>query len=203
MDPKTGFHSDFSSYGPNYQGHVKPNVCAPGDVMAARGKKIVNIQGTSFSCPLMAGFAACLLQFKPDLIGKPIQTMRYLEEHSSLYPYFDYAHGYGIPDASYIISGVKNSGKAAFALKDESAKKSININLNETSNDPYFIEAWKHSLYVKFLDEAGKIISYQLFSVQPFTKEISAPYDKIEKVNAVEVHYAGITKKIILNHYAH
>jgi|688.fasta_scaffold101964_3 subtilisin family serine protease len=203
VDPRSGYHIDFSSYGPNYLGHVKPNLCAPGDVMAARGMKIGNIQGTSFSCPLMAGFAACLLQFKPELIGKPIQSMRFLEEHSSLYPYFDYAHGYGVPDVNYILEGKRNTGNAALSLKDEGAKKSINIHFEETSADPYLINEWKHSLYVKFLDENGKVISYQLYEVKSDMKEIDVSYQRVENVFAVEAHYAGVTKKLILNHYAH
>lgn len=203
VDPKNGYHIDFSSYGPNYLGNVKPNLCAPGDVMAARGMKISNIQGTSFSCPLMAGFAACLLQFKPSLIGKPIEAMRFLEEHSSLYPYFDYAHGYGVPDVDFILEGSRNTSSNALSLKDEAVKKSINIQLEEISDDTYLIEEWQHSLYVKFLDEKGKIISYQLYEVKAGTKAIDVPYNKVDQVFAVEAHYAGTTKKIILNHYSH
>jgi hypothetical protein len=129
--------------------------------------------------------------------------MRFLEEHSSLYPYFDYAHGYGVPDVNYILEGKRNTGNAALSLKDEGAKKSINIHFEETSADPYLINEWKHSLYVKFLDENGKVISYQLYEVKSDMKEIDVSYQRVENVFAVEAHYAGVTKKLILNHYAH
>lgn len=203
VDSKTGYHIDFSSYGPNANGNVKPNLCAPGDVMAARGMGISNIQGTSFSCPLISGFAACLLQFQPELIGKPIQAMRFLEEHSSLFPYFDYAHGYGVPDATSILNEEKVNNKSEFMLKDASVKKEIEISFTETADTPYFTEDWEHALYVKFLDDKNRIIAYELYDVQPFTKEISAEYGKYQEVTAVEVHYAGSTKKIILNHFSH
>jgi len=203
VSPLTGWHINFSSFGPNYKGKVKPNLCAPGDVMAARGLKITNIQGTSFSCPLIAGFAACLLQFKPELRGKPLASIKFLEENSTLFPYYDFAHGYGIPDAGLILAGKKEENKASFILRDDAVKKGIVIQLNQTDTGGYLIDSWQHSLYLKMLNEKNEIIEYQLFSLQPDVKEIEVKYGHLSETFSMEVHYAGTTKKIVLNHFSH
>ena len=58
----SGIHRSFSSFGPTADFRMKPNVVAYGDVMGASKKGISKTQGTSFSCPLVAGYAACVWQ---------------------------------------------------------------------------------------------------------------------------------------------
>lgn len=98
-------HISFSSYGPSADGRQKPNVCAFG---YARTANVSNdtathyVHGTSFSCPLVAGFAACAWQASP---GKSAMDMFHaIERSADLYPYHDYAFGYGVPQASYFTA---------------------------------------------------------------------------------------------------
>ncbi len=68
----TGELAGFSSRGPTADGRVKPDVVAQGVavlVASASGNPdtYVRLSGTSFSCPLVAGVAACLLQAYPNL----------------------------------------------------------------------------------------------------------------------------------------
>ncbi|CAG5078417.1 S8 family serine peptidase [Parvicella tangerina] len=99
INPWTGIHTSFSSYGPTADMRMKPNVSAFGHVIAANGKgKLSETQGTSFASPLMAGYAACVMEMYPDL--KVMEIYQMIEASSHLYPYFDYAHGFGIPNAS-------------------------------------------------------------------------------------------------------
>lgn len=96
-------HIYFSSYGPSADGRMKPNVSAYGTALAAArimGKDtIIWVDGTSFSCPLVAGFAACALQSTPTLSA--MQLKEAIERSCDLYPYFDYALGYGVPQAHF------------------------------------------------------------------------------------------------------
>lgn len=101
VDPETDYHTSFSSYGPNQRKILKPNVCAYGHVIAASPKSLTKTQGTSFSSPLVAGFAACALQSLGKV--KWAELFKAIEESGHLYPYFDYAHGYGIPQAAGIL----------------------------------------------------------------------------------------------------
>lgn len=102
IQPNTGFHAGFSSYGPTADFRLKPNVCAFGQVMAAAKKGIKRMHGTSFAAPLIAGFAACVWQLNPKATN--MEIFHKIENAASLYPYFDYAHGYGIPQAGYFFA---------------------------------------------------------------------------------------------------
>ena len=96
LDPETGLHLEFSSVGPTADRRLKPNLSAFGIVLTttARGG-YERLEGTSFASPLVAGFAACLWQQQRQLTA--MQLFRALEKSAELYPYFDYAHGYGRP----------------------------------------------------------------------------------------------------------
>lgn len=88
----------FSSRGPAFDGDVKPNVCAQG--LAAVGinvfEQIVRINGTSFSCPITAGMAACLWQAFPEKSNMEIFYAIEKSAHLFSNPNDDY--GYGIPN---------------------------------------------------------------------------------------------------------
>ena len=97
----SGLHRDFSSFGPTSDYRMKPNVVAFGDVMGATKNGIEKAYGTSFSCPLVAGFAACVWEKHPNKSN--MEIFKLVERSGSLFPYFDYAHGFGIPKASFFF----------------------------------------------------------------------------------------------------
>ncbi len=102
IDPYTGIGISFSSIGPTADYRPKPNVVSYGSVMASGRHEFGKTQGTSFSCPLISGFVACLLQANPNLTN--MQLFRAIEKTGDLYPYFDYRHGYGVPHADNFFS---------------------------------------------------------------------------------------------------
>jgi hypothetical protein len=99
INPDTDYHTSFSSYGPTADKRMKPNVVAFGHVIVANKDKLEESQGTSFSSPLIAGFAACAWQTNPELTNMQLKTE--IEKSGELYPYYDYAHGFGVPQADY------------------------------------------------------------------------------------------------------
>ncbi|MEL7339049.1 MAG: S8 family serine peptidase [Bacteroidota bacterium] len=105
-------HVSFGSYGPNALGQRKPNLSAPGVVSSTSPLSGLSMtSGTSFSAPLVTGFAACVKQKYPDWTLKELFAK--LESYGHLYPYYDYAHGYGVPQASKVLeakaTGYENS----------------------------------------------------------------------------------------------
>ena len=101
ISPTSGLHINFSSYGPTSDNRPKPNVTAFGSALVAKRKGLGFAQGTSFSSPLVAGFAACAWQTDRSLSN--MDLFESIEKSADLYPYFDYAHGYGVPQATYFL----------------------------------------------------------------------------------------------------
>jgi serine protease AprX len=93
--PMLSLRMPFSSFGPNYRGVIKPEISAPGYVLAANKKgEYKPIGGTSFACPLISGMAACLMQQFPD--ANNLEIRKRIIEAGHTFPYFDYALGHGV-----------------------------------------------------------------------------------------------------------
>lgn len=94
----TKVKSYFSSIGPSYDGRIKPDVMAQGSaaVISDTSGNIVTSDGTSFSCPIMAGMIACLWQAFPEKTNQEIRNMVIQSSDKYLTP--DNNYGYGIPN---------------------------------------------------------------------------------------------------------
>ncbi|MEL6673872.1 MAG: S8 family serine peptidase [Bacteroidota bacterium] len=96
--PNLPLPTSFTAFGPNARGERKPDVAAPALVWGTHKKDQYSEQaGTSFSAPLVAGMAACLMQAFPRMKRGEIAEM--LRQAGHFYPYFDYRLGYGVVDA--------------------------------------------------------------------------------------------------------
>jgi subtilisin family serine protease len=191
IDPITNYHIDFSSYGPTADGRMKPDVTGPGEAwVAVPDGGFTVADGTSFSTPLVAGFAACLLQLYPAL--KPEQAIDYLHKAGSLYPYFDYAHGFGTPQASRILSSEKHNDTSINSPKIEIASMDSTLEVNIT-DERWMDTAGNYSdstpyLYYKILDSAGHITSYSVVRVQQ-TDVLSIPISDLPPKGSIIIHY--------------
>ena len=94
----TGTHAGFSSFGPSFDGRVKPNVVTMGEstVIADLDSTIRRGNGTSFSAPVMCGLAACLWQAHPSKTN--MEVLSAIEESAHLFNNSNDSLGYGIPD---------------------------------------------------------------------------------------------------------
>ncbi|MGI4870614.1 MAG: S8 family serine peptidase [Janthinobacterium lividum] len=112
LDPATGLHLGFSSVGPSADRRLKPDVSAFGIVLTTSGSGgFERVEGTSFAAPLVAGLAACARQAGgPKLPAMALY--RHLREAGELYPYYDYAHGYGRPEATRLLARLQGEPPA-------------------------------------------------------------------------------------------
>ncbi len=132
IHPRTGIHTSFSSFGPTWDKRLKPNVTAYGHVIGSGPKGISETQGTSFSGPLVAGFAACAKQARPGYTN--MQLFDDIHKSADLYPYFDYAHGYGVPQASYYFKMPQKSEKT-FEIKIKNTTVNILLDTSKMKDE--------------------------------------------------------------------
>ena len=158
IDIDTGIKMGFSSFGPNQDGIMKPNVMASGKVLAATSNSWRIMYGTSFSAPLIAGYAACLWQKYPFLTNK--QIFELVERTANLYPYFDYAHGFGIPNAENLSSLDKNQEEKPFQYSVK--ERILRVRLPATNTDNQSI-----LLYFHIANPEGAISEYKVIKGKP------------------------------------
>lgn len=177
--------SGFSSIGPSYDGRIKPDVMAQGTAAAISDTSgnIGTVNGTSFSCPIMAGMIACLWQAFPSKTNKEIRQM--VLQSSDRYAAPDNNYGYGIPNFGSAL-GVENfqassslfsvfpnpvQTTVSFFFENTTASVSIYSILGQkviekqiTNQNPFLsVEALKSGLYFYTFDadglhKTGKII---------------------------------------------
>jgi hypothetical protein len=85
----------YSSIGPEFLPYLKPNVSC------------FSPSGTSFSAPVITGFAACLMEYKPELTNKQLKQI--IERSAHLYPYGNNYVGYGVPNAQKALKLLEDS----------------------------------------------------------------------------------------------
>ncbi len=96
-----GTRSSFSLGGPASDGRIKPDFMAMGSGVYAyypiSGGQFIYASGTSFSCPLVAGVCALLLEARPNLTPMQVRDALRNTSHLALAP--DNAYGWGIVNA--------------------------------------------------------------------------------------------------------
>ena len=149
--------SGFSSIGPTADGRIKPDLSAMGSsaTWAFVGSNNLSIlsasNGTSFSCPIFAGFATCFWQANPSL--KMMEVQAALKKLGTQANTPDNKLGYGIPKFGKIIilaneqlpnfqltispNPTKNILKASLPDHFENSNYEISI-FNETGNSVYY-----------------------------------------------------------------
>ncbi len=169
--------STFSSIGPSYDGRIKPDVMAQGTSAVVSGTtgNITTTNGTSFSCPIMAGMIACLWQAYPSKTNKEIRQM--VLQSSDLYTTPDNNYGYGIPNfgstlgvenyqtSISVFSVFPNPAQTTVSFLFESSTASVSvysvlgqklIEKQITNQNPVLsVEALKSGLYFYTFDSDG------------------------------------------------
>ena len=170
-------HINFSSYGPTADKRLKPNVVAFGHATVANPKGgFTDAYGTSFASPLTAGFAACAWQTKRDLTA--IQMKAEIEKSCDLYPYFDYAFGYGVPQASY-FTGERNEAERSFTLVQE--KDGVRIFIPEIIANQY--------VFINIADIDGVLLGY--YQITPDAHGIFLSNKDLGRGKRINVSYNG------------
>lgn len=183
-------HIAFSSYGPSADGRQKPNVVAFGHAYTANtgssNKEFHYVDGTSFSCPLVAGFAACALQAQPKLTA--MQLFHEIEKSADLYPYCDYSYGYGVPQADY-FTGSRKAVEPTF--KFQKTDKGVQV---------VFLRNVKNSyMYLKNSKADGTITAYSQKKIESVNKN---SHFLITEGDIVTINIGGYTQSYTVNNHS-
>ena len=197
-DPFTDRHISFSSVGPSADYRAKPNISAPGHVVAANPNGTISqTYGTSFSCPLISGFAACAWQSNRSLTN--MQLFKEIEKSGHLYPYNDFMHGYGIPQASFFTRN-KTKVMANFIVIDSlKLNKTLTFQVTDSAIIKKYLaldavagQEKSLNLYWNITNEFGKIIYYELILVEGLENIVIEPQN-IKNGYTMNFHFEGNT----------
>ncbi len=194
IDYITNFHAGFSSYGPTADYRLKPNLVASGYAVVACKKGLKKVKGTSFSAALISGFAACAWQKMPELTNK--QIFDKLQQSASLYPYFDYAHGYGVPKASYFLRDSNYTINKIPTFEFKTQGDTIWIEVKKEYINKHYLKN-NNYLYYHIENEQHYLSNYWLIDVH----RQQAAYilkSKYPKAKLLRSHYKGYTNSIKL-----
>jgi serine protease AprX len=153
-----GKRVSFSSVGPTADGRIKPDVMAMGESVYSAAPGGINayefVDGTSFSCPLVAGVAALVLEINPSWTNQDIMTAIKSTAGQSDFP--DNGNGWGIVDAQ----------KAAFfPLKRLYAPQHFAVSRLE-NNYGFFIQYVDQLTWEPNPRNANKVSFYRIYAKQ-------------------------------------
>jgi serine protease AprX len=154
--------ASFSSYGPTFDGRIKPEILAQGAnavIINHVSGAINSSNGTSFSSPIMAGLIACLNQFESQLLNsssnsfenKNILLKKAVFESADKYSNPLNQHGYGIPNFEIALENYSNS--------TASIEDNLLMNLKIIPNPV------KNSFNIQNLENSSTTYSLQIFNV--------------------------------------
>jgi hypothetical protein len=144
--------STFSSAGPASDGRIKPDICTMGVNVTVQvaTSTTARSNGTSFSCPVLSGMAACLMQAVPSALNTDIITALHASADRFNSP--DSLYGYGIPDMTIALTKLQD------ALVKVPEEESI-AGPNPTSGDfEITFQEPPGSLSIEIVTMAGKVI---------------------------------------------
>jgi len=188
IDFDSDYHISFSSFGPTSDKRMKPNICAFGVAMVAGEKGMKKAFGTSFASPLAAGFAACAWQTNKEATN--MEMFRQLERSGELYPYFDYAHGYGVPLASFFVNEAEEAPQPTFEMNTSGYEVAIEIDreLFELDGKDSSLILFYHIENTRGYLDKYYVIAVRLYNVLQLSKA------NFRKGSTLRVHFKGYTQ---------
>jgi len=152
------FISNFSSAGPSADGRIKPDNVAMGvSVPVQTDQKLVGrSNGTSFSCPVMSGMAACLMQAVPGALTTDIISV--LHSSADRYTHPDSLYGYGIPD---FVSALEDLQKKYTIIPGEGT---ITFPNPTTGNFEIIFPYSPKKVTVEIITSTGKLLVKEIFA---------------------------------------
>jgi len=178
-----GNKANFSSFGPTYDGRVKPDAAAVGSatVVALPNNLSLPGSGTSYSAPLLAGMVACIKQAFPYKTN--LEIVDAVRKGGAQYATPDSALGYGITDFLKVYN---------LLLQPENKNLNITFSTFVISNDSktisFTIETKKDTKVTLSygLRKTGKVKTKE-FNLRTGANTIKLPVAKLPKSRKYDI----------------
>jgi len=147
--------SAFSSAGPSYDNQVKPDVVSQGVSVPVQVNALTveRSNGTSFSCPVISGMCACIMQAVPKALNYEIISALHSASDRFLNP--DSLYGYGIPDIADVIKQLQDKYTERPSDKSVASPNPFKEELKITFREI------PEQLKVEIYDINGKLVVYK------------------------------------------
>lgn len=158
-----GVVGSFSSFGPSFDGRVKPEASAPGvNVFVQNANNTIGSgNGTSYACPKMAGLGTCLWQGFPEFNNYTIREA--IIKSGSIFNTPNDRIGYGIPDMKKAFVFLLNRFAKITSATSTNCRTTLVWNSKDASTMKYEIERKlpAEAIYTKVgeLSGQGNILS--------------------------------------------
>ncbi|RPD45780.1 T9SS C-terminal target domain-containing protein [Hymenobacter sediminis] len=155
--------ASFSSFGPTADGRIKPNLSTMGfqTAIVSPSGNVTRGNGTSYSCPVLAGMAAGFWQANPTLTAQQIISLLQRSGTQAATP--DNALGYGIPNFARAYN-LANPG-TPLAATAAAARQDLFIYPNPTNDTELYLQLAAGfqavPLQVRIYDSRGKLVAEQ------------------------------------------
>lgn len=195
----------FSSAGPRTDGRIKPEVLAMGSatwLMNLSGN-VARGSGTSFSCPLITGLAACLMQAAPQ--AGNMDVFQAIVQSAEWYENPDPKHGYGIPDGCRAYTAL--TGRHLISREARSNLLPGDLTVMPIPGSRQLAVAYYHggegfAGFVEMLDMTGRRIAQQRLDFRPGLNQVETGGNTAPGVYVVRIYSADgrwrAAKKVLL-----
>lgn len=171
----SGVTASFSSRGPTADGRIKPDIMAlgVGTVVSNQHGSIQSSNGTSFSAPLISGFAASVWQQFPNLTNMELIELLRNSSNNTNNP--DSDQGYGVPDYTQLT--------LLAPLPNESIQPSlIQVYPNPTKTGVLSIQFDQYLIgktcEIQLYTPVGKLIKQDRFKLDSLKHQLTFEADK-------------------------
>ena len=193
----TGTKVDDSKWGKTDEAYVPPAAVKP-DVMAqgsstayATNDMAFTGNGTSFSCPLISGMAACLWQLNPSKSN--MEIFRQIVESADRASFPDNNYGYGIPNFEHAFYQI--------GLQQSLSQLRVDIFPNPVENTIYIstnLGDREEEVSIRITDLTGNLLSEMKVSLEnDGMAELDFPYSSGIYIMQLTIGETSIVKKIL------
>ncbi len=177
-----GVVANFSSYGPNSNGQIKPDVVAIGRnaIVANNNTGMPNFgSGTSYACPNMAGISTCLWQAFPEASNMKIRGV--LKQSASNFSSPDNRIGFGIPNAKKAFVMLQKN-YTTYSARFFQCTSILNLSIKTDTSMHISVER-------KFINQTGFTEIATLHNDSPFGMHDFEYIDNLDQTNYGSIQY--------------